>query len=313
MKYITKKVIALIITLLIVSFLAFLAFQIIPGDPTTRILGSEATPEMVAALREQLGLNRPMLLRYLDWLGNFVRGNYGISYTYKVSVNSLLADKLPITIILTALSFIITGIVAIPLGILAGSVKNKIIDKIVIIIDQIVMSIPAFFIGMIVCFLFGIMFRFFIPGQFVALQDDWRACIAYLVFPAVSIAIPRIAMTVKMLRSSILNQLGQDYVRTARSRGNNRRQYLFRHVIRNAMIPVITFLAVSLAEIMTGTIIIEQVFTIPGIGRLLISSIGTRDFPVVQAIVVLIAAWIVIVNFAADIVNQVVDPRLRNR
>ena len=202
-------------------------------------------------------------------------------------------------------------ILSIPLGILAGSVQNKVIDRIVTIIDQIVMSVPPFFVGILSCFLFGITLRLFTPGNFVSYTESWGKCIGYLIFPALSIALPRIAMTVKMLRGAILNELDQDYVRTSRSRGMARRKVLSGHVLRNALIPTITFLAVSMAEIMTGTIIIEQVFTIPGIGRLLLASINNRDFPVVQAIVVILAAWIVIVNFVADLLYQLVDPRIR--
>lgn len=311
MKYIVKKLFALIITLLIVSFLAFLAFSIIPGDPTSKILGMDATPEQIAALRAELGLDRPVLVRYWEWLTNFIRGDLGTSYNYDLPVSQMLADKLPVTAVLTLISFVFTVALAIPLGIMAGSIRSKVLDHIFTAVDQIFMSIPQFFIGIIMCFVLGLTFRLFVPGEFVSYTQSWSKFLYYLIFPALAIAIPRIAMTAKMLRGSIRNELKRDYVRTAQSRGNPRRAILSRHVVRNAMIPVITFLAISMAEIMTGTIVVEQVFTIPGIGRLLISSISNRDFPVVQAIVVIMAAWIVLVNFLADIINQFVDPRIR--
>ncbi len=311
MKYAAKKILTLIVTLFIVSLLAFLAFQVIPGDPTTKMLGTEATPEAVAALRAELGLDRPVLVRYWDWLSGFVTGDFGTSYSYHIPVAEMLADKLPITFLLTILSFVITVVLSIPLGILAGSARSKTLDVIITAIDQIIMSVPPFFIGMLATFLFGIVFRVFVPGNFVSYTESWGKCLAYLILPAFSIAIPRIAMTVKMLRSSILDQMERDYVRTARSRGNNRAAVLSRHVLKNALIPAITFLAVSAAEIMTGSIIIEQVFTIPGVSRLLLASIFNRDFPVVQAIVVILAAWIVVVNTAADLLYQLVDPRIR--
>lgn len=313
MKQLAKKLIALIITLFIVSLLAFLAFQIISGDPATRMLGTEATPEALAALRAKLGLDRPVVLRYWSWLTGALRGDFGTSYSYSIPVAEMLADKLPITALLTLLSFLFTVVLSIPLGILAGSVRNKVVDGFFTALDQIVMSIPAFFIGIIVCSVCGLTFRLFTPGNFISYKESWGACIAYLVFPALSIAIPRIAMTVKMLRGSILSERGKDYVRTARSRGNGRPAILTRHVLKNALLPVITFLAVSMAEIVTGSIIIEQVFTVPGIGRLLLTSINNRDYPVVQAIVVILAAWIVIVNFVADLLYQLVDPRIRLR
>lgn len=311
MKYIVKKLFALIITLLIVSFLAFLAFSIIPGDPTSKILGMDATPEQIAALRAELGLDRPVLVRYWEWLTDFIRGDLGTSYNYNLPVSQMLADKLPVTAVLTLISFVFTVALAIPLGIMAGSIRSKVLDHIFTAVDQIFMSIPQFFIGIIMCFVLGLTFRLFVPGEFVSYTQSWSKFLYYLIFPALAIAIPRIAMTAKMLRGSIRNELKRDYVRTAQSRGNPRRAILSRHVVRNAMIPVITFLAISMAEIMTGTIVVEQVFTIPGIGRLLISSISNRDFPVVQAIVVIMAAWIVLVNFLADIINQFVDPRIR--
>ena len=235
----------------------------------------------------------------------------GMSYNYHMPVAQMLSDKLPITALLTLLSFGFTVVLSVPLGIWAGSTKSRALDLGVTVLDQIVMSVPPFFIGMLACFVFGNIFRLFVPGNFVSYTVSWGACLSYLVLPALSIAIPRIAMTVKMLRSSIQTQLQRDYVRTSRSRGSSRSRILRRHVLKNALIPVITFLAVSAAEIMTGSIIIEQVFTIPGISRLLLASISNRDFPVVQAIVVVVAAWIVIVNFVADLLYQLVDPRIR--
>lgn len=313
MKYVIKKTCTLIITLFIVSLLAFLAFQVIPGDPTTELLGTEATAEARQALRQELGLDRPVLVRYFTWLTDFIRGDMGTSYNYRMPVADMLADKLPITALLTLFSFAFTIVLSIPLGIWAGSAQSRALDLSITVLDQVIMSVPPFFIGMLACYVFGNVFRLFVPGNFVSYTVSWKACLSYMVLPALSIAIPRIAMTVKMLRSSIREQLEQDYVRTARSRGSSRGKILRRHVLKNALIPVITFLAVSAAEIMTGSIIIEQVFTIPGISRLLLASISNRDFPVVQAIVVVIAAWIVIVNFVADLLYQLVDPRIRLR
>lgn len=313
MKYAAKKLSALIITLFMVSILAFLAFQLIPGDPTTKMLGTEATPEAVAELRTQLGLDRPIPVRYWNWLTSFLTGDMGISYSYRMPVTEMIGQKLPTTALLTAMSFLFTVALSIPLGVLAGSVRSRVLDRIIAVVDQLFMSIPPFFLGILMCYVFGILFRLFVPGDFVAFDLDPWGCIGYLIFPALAIAIPRTAMTVKMLRGAVSKELGQDYVRTARSRGNSHGSIVTRHVLRNALIPAITFLAVSMAEILTGSIIVEQVFTIPGIGRLLLASISNRDFPVVQAVVVILAAWIVLVNFAADVLNQLADPRVRLR
>lgn len=311
MKYLLKKILTLIITLFLVSLLAFLAFQIIPGDPTTKLLGTEATPKAVAALRQELGLDQPVFVRYFQWLGSFAQGDFGTSYAYRLPVAQMLSEKLAITAILTLMSFAFTIALSIPLGIWAGSCRRRWLDTLFSGLNQLTMSIPPFFLGIAACFLFGTVLKWFVPGDFVSYRQDTAACLSYLIFPALSIALPRTAMTVKMLRSAIWKELEQDYVRTARSRGCSRRTILWRHVLKNTLCPTITFLAVSAAEIMTGTILIEQVFTIPGVGRLLLASISSRDFPVVQAIVVLMAMWIVLVHFVSDLLCQWVDPRLR--
>ena len=313
MRYAAKKLFTLIITLFIVSLLAFLAFQVIPGDPTTAILGTQATPEARAELQAELGLDRPVPVRYWDWLTSFLTGDFGESYSYRLPVAGLLGEKLAITGVLILMAFLFTIVLSIPLGILAGSIRNPVLDKLMTALDQVVMSVPPFFLGILTCYLFGTLLRVFVPGDFVSYTQDWGAFLSYLILPALSIALPRVAMTVKLLRGSILEQLGEDYVRTARSRGLPRGEILRRHVLKNALLPVITFLAVSAAEIMTSSIIVEQVFTIPGVGRLLLSSISNRDFPVVQAIVVILAAWIVVVNLVADVLYQLADPRIRLR
>lgn len=222
MKFFLKKTITLIITLFIVSLLAFFAFSIIPGDPTAKILGMEASQAQIDALRIELGLDQPVLVRYLDWLGNFVRGDFGTSYSYQLPVRQMLADKLPITALLTLISFLFTLVIAIPLGIYSGSVKSEWLDRVNATIDQVFMSVPQFFIGILMCFVLGISMKWFIPGNYVSYSSSWSGFLSYMIFPAFSIAIPRIAMTVKMLRSSILNELGRDYVRTAHSRGCSR-------------------------------------------------------------------------------------------
>ena len=310
MKYIFKKLCTLGITLFIVSFLAFCAFQLI-GDPVTAMLGTNATPEQAEALRETLGFNRPILVQYGDWLIHFLQGDMGVSYSYNISVSEMVMEKLPITLVLTLMAFVLTVVISIPLGILTARRENGIFDRIMTVLNQIVMAIPPFFIGILLTCIFGLVLRVFQPGNFDMVRNDPLSFLSYMIFPALSIAIPRIAMTVKMLRSSILEQMGQDYIRTAYSRGNDRDGVLWGHALRNALIPVITFLAVSVAEMVAGSIVIEQVFSIPGIGRLLLVSISTRDFPVVQAIVVILALWVVVVNFIADVLYQYIDPRIR--
>ena len=310
MKHAVKKLGMMLLTMLIVSFLAFLAFQVIPGDPTNTILGTDATPEQVEALRAQLGLDRPFFVRYFDWLFRFVQGDFGTSYSYSMPVSDMLSGKLGVTLLLAALSFTLTVLVSIPVGILSAD-RGGWLDKTLTVTGQITMAVPPFFTGILLTYLFGLILHWFTPGEFVAPTVDFGGSVAYLIFPATAIALPRIAMTVKMLRSGILGELNKDYVRTAHSRGNDRSAILYRHVLRNAVVPTVAFLAMTIADIVAGSVVIEQVFAIPGMGRLLFSSISNRDYPVVQAVIVLMAFWVVLVNFVADMINQRLDPRLR--
>lgn len=310
MKYIVKKLITLIITLLFISFLAFSAFDII-GDPVTTLLGTNATPEAAEAMRESLGLSRPLPIRYLEWLGQMLSGNFGTSYIYKMPVTEMIGDKIIITFSLTLFSFFLMAALSIPLGICSAGREGSSFDRLLTVTNQVIMSIPPFFIGILLTVFFGLVLRAFSPGSFVSFRTSPSDFIFYLFFPALSLAIPRIAMTAKMLRSSILSQMEQDYIRTAISRGNTRTSALWRHALRGAMLPVISFIAVSMAEIVAGGIIIEQIFAVPGIGRLLLSSVSSRDFPVVLAIVVILALWVMLVNFIADILYQCIDPRIR--
>lgn len=312
MKYLLKKVFTLIITLFIVSLLAFLAFQVI-SDPATAMLGTSATPESLAALREEMGLNRPILVQYGSWLLGFLQGDFGTSYSYHMPVAEMIAQKLPITAMLTLFSFLLMILVSIPLGIWTARREGGVLDRSLTVINQIFMSVPPFLLGVACTYIFGVGLRVFVPGQFVSYTQSWPKFLVYLIFPAISIGISRIAMTVKMLRASILNQMERDYVRTARSRGSTKDRILKKHVLRNAIIPVITFIATSMAEIVASSIVIEQVFAIPGIGVLLLSSINNRDFPVVQALVMILVLWVVLVNFLADLLYQYMDPRIRLR
>ena len=311
MKYIARKAVAMLVTLLVISMLGFLAFEVLPGDPTTKMLGTEWTPERAAALRAELELDGPMPLRYIRWLGGFFGGDLGVSYSYGIPVRELLNGKLGITLCLSAIAFLLVILIAIPLSMFLASRGGNSLDRLFAALNQIMMSIPPFFIGIIFTSVFGLALRLFVAGQFVSAAESFWGFIGYLFFPALSIALPKSAMTIKLLRSSILEELDEDYVRTAYSRGHSRRSALREHVLRNSIIPVITFLAVTIADIVAGSIIVEQVFIVPGLGRLLLLSIANRDFPVVLSIIMIIAAIVVFVNFLADVAYQLVDPRIR--
>ena len=313
MKTLVKRVLLLIATLLLVTILAFVAFSIIPGDPTSSILGVEATPEQIAALRDRLGLDFPIWQRYLHWLGGLLTGDLGESYNYGMPVAQLLATCVTHTLTLAVLAFVLIVAIALPLGIIAARYEGGVVDRVLTILNQITMSVPNFVAGILLVYVFGLVLRLFQPGAIVSPQTGWGPYLWYMLFPALAVALPRSAMTVKMLRGAILSELGQDYIRTAYSKGNSKSSALWRHVLRNAMIPVVTFLAMTVADIMAGSIVVEQVFGIPGLGKMLVTSIGNRDYPVVQAIVVLIATVVVVCNFAADLLYRVMDPRLRGR
>ena len=311
MSRIVKKIGYMLITIFLVALCVFFAFSLIPGDPATSMLGTNATPEKLAALREQLGLNQPLLVRFFKWAGGFVHGDMGISYSYSIPVKDLILDKLPITITLTLMSFIFMLIIAIPLGIYTATHAGGKMDRTIYCINQLMMAIPPFFAGIIITYLFGRVFRLFTPGGFVSYSKNFGKFIHYLIFPAIAIALPKAAMAVKLLRSSLIEEIGQDYVRTAYSRGNRTKQVLYRHVLQNALIPVVTFLGMTLADMVAGSIIIEQVFSIPGLGRILLTSIFNRDYPVVEALIVCIAILVIVINFLVDLLYRRIDPRIR--
>lgn len=312
MKYFIKKFVTLIITLLLISLLTFTAFSVIPGDAALTRLGDDATEEQIEAFREEAGLNDPLPARYAGWLSGALRGDFGDSYYYdNMTVSGLLADRLPATVMLAVISLVIILACSVPLGLLCARGAGGFLDRAVNEALQVVMAVPSFFLGIILTYVFGLVLRWFQPGQFVAPSEDFFGALSYLVFPALAVALPKIAMVVKFLRNSVLSELSKDYVRTARSRGNSARRILYVHVLRNALIPVVTFTAMVVAEILAGSIIVEQVFSVPGVGRLLISSISNRDYPIVQAVVMYVTLVVVAVNFLVDVLYQLLDPRVR--
>lgn len=311
MKYIIRRVATLFLTLTLVSVLTFLAFNIIPGDPVALILGTEATPQRISALRTQLGLNESLPVRYFEWLSGLMRFDGGISIQYSRPVNTLIVSNFPVTAWLTLISVVIIIIFSIPLSIFAAKWQNKIVDKIINIFAMLTISVPNFFLGIILTWVFGVILKLFAPGRYVDYNQNFVGFLNYLIFPALAIAIPNIGITVKFLRTSLISQMNADYVRTALSKGNREMAVLCKHVFRNALAPAITMIGMIIVEILSGSIVIEQIFGLPGLGRLLISSISFRDLPVVETLVVYIAFIVVFINFIVDIVLQMIDPRIR--
>lgn len=311
MKYAARKLLAMLLTMVIVSLLAFTAFSLISGDAAEVMLGTQATPERLAALRSELGLDRPLPVRYLSWLLGFFTGDLGVSIQYKEPVWDLIAPKALVTLCLSLLCFLLITAVSVPLGLRSAGKSGGALDGLGTVVNQLCMAVPPFFTGILLSWGFGIALKWFMPGSFPALEEDLPGALKYLFFAAAAIAIPRIAMTVRMLRATILVEMRREYVRTAISRGASRRRVLYRHVLKNALPPVVTFLAQTMAEIVAAGIVVEQVFVIPGLGRMLVTSISNRDYPVVQVIVVILAFWVVLAGTAADIINARIDPRLR--
>lgn len=313
MKYVGKKLGAMLVTVFLISFLVFLAFDMIPGDAAMAQLGTDVTPERLEALREEMGLNKPFVERYFIWLAAFLQGDFGMSYKYNIPVAEMISSKLPITVIMALISFAIMVLVSLPLGIYTAKHNGKRIDRCITVINQVMMAVPHFFLGIMITYVFGLVLKLFVPGNYVSYEKDFGAFLSYIIFPCIAIAIPKIAMSVKLLKSSCVEEARKDYVRTAYSKGNNTGKVLYRHVLRNAMIPVVTLWGMTLADMLVGSIVIEQVFNVPGIGRILLTSISYRDYPVVQAIIVLIAIVVIVTNFCVDMIYQLIDPRISVR
>lgn len=310
MRYAGKKILTMCVTLFAVTLFVFLAFHMISGDPVTSMLGTQATPERAEALREELGLNDPVLVQYGRWAAGFLKGDMGTSYSYRMPVSEMILDKLPVTITMTLMAFVWMILISIPVGLYAAKHEGGMTDRIITVVNQIIMAVPPFFAGILITFVFGMIFRLFTPGGYVSYQINIGKFVGYLFFPSLAIALPKAAMAVKLLRSSVISEMKLDYVRTAYSRGNSKRSVMYRHVLKNAMIPVITFLGMALSDMIAGSIIIEQVFGIPGLGRILLTSISNRDYPVVMAVIVCIATLVLVVNMVVDVIYGLVDPRI---
>lgn len=310
-KYIAKKILLLLLTLFLTSFIIFTIFEMVPGDPVLQKLGTRATPESIEALREEWGLNRPFAVRYLEFLKGAVTLNFGNSYNYGMAVSKLLKEKIIINLFMSGMALLMVAAISFPLGIYVAKHTGGLIDKIFIPLNQVAMSIPPFILGLFVTFVLGIVLRLFKPGGFVSINENFGKFIYFLIFPSITLAIPKIAMCTRLLKSNILEEAGKDYSITAYARGNNTTGLLYKHVLRNAVMPTVTFIGMVAADMICSGIIAEQVFSVPGLGQLLISSVSTRDYPVVEAIVLMIAFLIMIISFFTDLIHGAVDPRLR--
>jgi ABC-type dipeptide/oligopeptide/nickel transport system permease component len=312
MSFLARRLALTLLTLFLVSLLTFVCFSLIPGDAASLILGTEAGEEQVAALREEFGLDRSAAERYVSWLRGFAGGNLGNSVRFRgEAISDLVLSRLPVTFSLAILSLVFIIILSLLFSLPAAGKAGSLLNRIINIMAAAGISVPGFFLGVLFIWVFGILFKLFSPGAFVPFGESPRGFFGCLVFPALAIAIPNAAIVIKFLRSSIAAQLESAYARTARSKGAPFSLVLCRHVLKNALIPAVTILGMITGEVFSGSIVIEQVFTIPGIGRLLITSISSRDYPLVQTLLVYIAFAVILANTLVDIVIQFIDPRIR--
>ena len=310
--FLLRRSVGFVLTLLAVSVVVFAVMNVLPGDPALTILGLDATEDALQALRDQLGLNDPLLIRYWSWITHALVGDFGVSHSFRVPVSDLIAERLPMTISLAVSGMIFTVILALILGIAAAADHRKAGDWGVMFVSQLGIAIPAFWLAMLLVLIFAVNLRWLPPGGFPGWSDPVAAMRA-LILPTVALALVQSSVLARVTRSSALEVMRQDYVRTARATGFSRQRVLWRHVLPNALVPIVTIVGMQFAALVTGTIVIENVFYLPGLGRLIFQSIANRDLPTVQALVMLFAAIVVTANFIVDLLYLVIDPRLKAR
>ncbi|HVW58187.1 MAG TPA: ABC transporter permease [Rhizobiaceae bacterium] len=311
--YISRRFIALFLTLVVASGVIFTVLEILPGDPAEVILGTQARPDTLAALRAKLGLNEPAPVRYAEWVGGMVHGDLGTSYTYSVPVSDLVKQRIWVSIPLAILALILSTLIAIPVGVVAATNRNKPLDFGIMGLSQFGIALPNFWFGLLLVYIFAIGLRWLPSGGFPGWSAGVWPAFRALILPAVALALPQAAILARVTRSALLDVLGEDYIRTARAKGLTQRATVWRHGVRNALIPVLTILGLQFSFLIAGTVIIENVFYLPGLGRLVFQAIAQRDLMVVKSVVLLIVAAVVIVTFLVDIAYAFADPRLKVR
>ena len=313
LRFVAKRLISLIISLVVASIVIFLFVEVVPGDPAAYMLGLNAQEDTLAALREQLGLNGTLLERYASWVGGMLRGDFGTSYTYRTPVSEMIGERMWISLPLAIYALTLSTLIAFPAGIWAASKRGSLADILVMGFTQLGVAIPNFWFAMLMVLVFAINLRWFSAGGFAGWDAGYAPAMKSLTLPAIALALPQASILARVMRSSLLDTLGEDYIRTARAKGLSRRQALWRHALRNALIPVLTIIGLQFSFLMAGAIIIENVFFLPGLGRLVFQSIAARDLIVVESVVMLLVFAVIVVNFLVDVAYAVVDPRLRVR
>lgn len=313
LRYAIMRAGSLVVSLLVASLVIFAAIEVVPGDPASFMLGINAQPDTVAALREELGLNQSLFQRYFVWIAGMLQGDFGTSYTYRTPVSEIIADRLWISLPLAIYALSLTVLIAFPVGILAATKRGSFTDIVVMGTTQLGVAIPNFWFALLMVLLFAIQLRWFSAGGFPGWDQGFWLSIKALTLPAVALALPQASILARVMRSSLLDTLSEDYIRTARAKGLTKRQALRRHALRNALIPVLTIIGLQFSFLLAGAIIIENVFFLPGLGRLVFQAISQRDLIVVESVVMLLVFAVILVNFAVDLAYAWVDPRLRRR
>ncbi|MBU4427678.1 MAG: ABC transporter permease [Desulfobacterales bacterium] len=310
-RYFVKKLITLLILLFLVSITVYSVLFVLPGDPAQIILGINATPETLANLRAELGLDKSFWAQYTDWMGNLLTGRGSRSINYDMPVYDLIISRLAVTGPLALLAMVFAVVISIPLGIYAARHQNRPGDVSVMFFTQLGLATPEFWLGILLILLFSVHWGLFSAGGFPGWSVDFWGSVKALLLPSFALGVIRASILTRLTRSSMLDVLREDYVRTARAKGLKERTVIYVHALRNALIPVLTILGLQLGQLMAGAIIIENVFYLPGLGRLVFQAIGQRDLPVVREIVLFMAAAVVLVNFIVDLTYTSLDPRIR--
>ncbi|MDQ0457232.1 ABC transporter permease [Rhizobium paknamense] len=309
----TRRLASLVLTLLAVSLLIFLVMNLLPGDPAAIMLGTSASPETLTALRQELGLDQPVIARYAAWLGGVMTGDFGRSYTYGVPVAGLMAERLKVTLPLAFLAVILSVALAIPLGVLSASRRNRLADHLAGALSQVFIAVPGFWVGLLLVLVFSVSLGLMPSGGFPGWQAGFWPALKALILPAIALALPQAGVLTRVTRSAVLEVLNEDFVRTARAKGLPKRAALWRHAVPNALVPIITILGLQFTFLIAGAVLVENVFNLPGLGRLAYQALSQRDIIVMQSVVLFFACLTVIVNFLVDLAYLWLDPRLRGR
>jgi len=312
LSYLLRRLVSLFLSLAAASVAIFSVIEVIPGDPAAFMLGLNASPETVAALRSELGLDGNVVARYLSWVGGMLTGDFGLSYTYRTPVAELVADRLAVSGPLALMSLALAAGLALPVGLLAAARRGRAADIAVMGATQVGIAVPNFWFAMLLVLVFAIRWQVLPAGGFPG-WDAPGAALSALILPAIALALPQAAILARVLRSALIETMAQDYVRTARAKGLSAGQALRRHAFRNALIPVLTILGMQFSFLLAGAIIIENVFYLPGLGRLVFQAITQRDLVVVESVVMLLVFAVILVTFLVDLAYAAVDPRLRQR